>query len=419
MRIERTTRIIRSTAALVALAALLVALGLALTGPARAASTKPTSSARVDDATVRFGDDVTVRAGETVQDVVTLGGDITVNGHVRDTVVAFGGDIVVRGSVDRNVVAFGGDVRLGSDADVGSALGRNESSVVLVGGKLTRQRGAQVNGPVEIAENADWSSFAEWATRTALVGEWWGFSFVGWLVETAIFLVLALVAAALMPSQMRATQRLLVRKPAPSFGWGALTMLVIVPGILIVLVVSVIGLLLVLPYALVALLFSFFVTTAVAAFIGGRVLAGTRYKDSLMLAVTLGVVGTTIVSRIPVAGPLAMCVMTLFGAGAAVMAFAEWRAAKKQVAPAGGPTPQAAPPATPYEQSAIPPTTPYATSGQLAAPSVTAVTGAAATQVAAPAGQEATSAVEPPAVEAPASPEAPPAPQAPPSEPQP
>ena len=174
-----------------------------------------------------------------------------------------------------------------------------------------------------------------------------GFTLIGWVVQTAIFLVLALVVAALMPNQLRAVQRHLAAKPAAALGWGALGFFVAVPAVLIVLVVSLVGLLLVLPYAVVVLLFYFFVITAVAAFIAERVLAGTQQKSNLMLAVTLGVVGTTIVSRIPVAGILALIVMAVFGIGAAAMALVEWRRTKKAAAaaavPAGGPPAGAAP----------------------------------------------------------------------------
>ena len=70
------------------------------------------------------------------------------------------------------------------------------------------------------------------------------------------------------------------------------------------LVISIIGLLLVVPYGLFVLLAYFFVTTGVAAFLAQKVLTGFGGKENLMLAVTIGVVGTTIVSRIPVAGPV-------------------------------------------------------------------------------------------------------------------
>ena len=50
------------------------------------------------------------------------------------------------------------------------------------------------------------------------------------------------------------------------------------------------------------LLAYFFATTGVAAFLAQKVLTAFGGKENLMLAVTVGVVGTTVVSQIPVAG---------------------------------------------------------------------------------------------------------------------
>lgn len=117
-----------------ALSLALVALGLPLTGPARAASPAPLGSLKTDvqkaaqtrDAIVQFGDPVAVAAGDTVGTVVSFGGDVTVGGTVRDT-----------------VVVFGADVRLLLTAVVGVNMRPGEASVVLIGGgALTREPGA-------------------------------------------------------------------------------------------------------------------------------------------------------------------------------------------------------------------------------------------------------------------------------------
>jgi len=308
---------------LLALTALLVLLGLAIAGPAAAAGESPTpaASAAVDlrtrDTVVKAGEDVTIVAGESVA-----------------TAVAFGGDVIVHGTVRNTVVAFGGDIRLGSTARVGTDMSAEDATVVAIGGTVTRASGAEVTGQTQTFDSAGWGDALGWAAQRVAFTPWWGLSLVGWVVQTAFFLVLALVAAALMPNQMRAVRRHLGRRPWASLGWGALSFFLIVPAVLVVLVISIVGLLLVIPYVLFVTLAYFFVTTAVGAFIAQRVLSGGGRKENLMLAVTLGVVGTTIVSRIPVAGPLLIAVMMVFGSGAAVLAVAEWRRARKQAAAA-------------------------------------------------------------------------------------
>jgi hypothetical protein len=350
MTTRQVMRILRPRVALAALAVALVALGLVLTGPAGAASPQayPTATPLATGgptrgAIVQFGEDVVVPAGERVETVVAGGGDVTINGTVVGSVVAFGGDVLVNGTVENDVVAFGGDVRLTSTAVVGSAMSPQDQSIVLVGGTLSSEPGAQVTGSTQRVDNVNWTGSLNWLTQHTVVRPWWGFTLMGWIVETAFCLVLGLVAAALMPRQLYAVQRSLRLKPAASLGWGALIFFIVGPALLVVLIISIVGWLILIPYVLLAMLTYFFATTAVAAFVAHRVLAGSRQYDNLMLAVTLGIVGTTIVSRIPVLGPLLSLVMIVFGTGAIALAIVEWRQARRL---AGAPAPAEELPAT-------------------------------------------------------------------------
>ncbi len=423
MTSQRVQRILRLTVALVTLAIAMVALGLVLAGPAKAAtaaSPTPASAAapgETQGSIVRFGEDVTVPAGERVDSVVAGGGDVTIDGSVKGSVVALGGDVTVRGEVGTTIVALGGDVQLLPGSVVGASMSPQDRSVVLFGGTLSQDPGARVTGVTKVYDNANWPDGLGWAAGHTIIKPWWGFTLMGWIVQTAVFLVLALVAAALMPRQLRAVQRQLSLKTAASLGWGALTFFVIVPAVLVVLIISIVGLLLVLPYVVVVPLFYFFVITAVAALIAAKVLAGTQQKDNLMLAVTLGVVGTTIVSRIPAAGTLALMVMAVFGSGAAVMAFAEWRRTRKLAAT---PAPAGAPPAISPTAAAVTVPATAATVAAVAEPATAlmAPPEEAATAVSAPAA-EAPPAVEDAAAGPPAEEQPPSEEQAPPEEPPP
>ena len=118
-------------------------------------------------------------------------------------------------------------------------------------------------------------------------------------------------------------------------GWIVQTAFFLGPAVLVVAVISVVGLLVVIPYVLFALLAYLFVTTAVAVFVAQRVLTGSGQNDNLMLATTLGVIGTTIVSRIPVLDRLVVIAMIVVGTGTgtgtgtAALAIVEWRQARK------------------------------------------------------------------------------------------
>ena len=88
---------------------------------------------------------------------------------------------------------------------LGSDLNPSDASLVLFGGELTQAPGAQVTGQTEPFEGVNWAAPSA-PGRTGWI-PWFGFSFIGWLVQTAFCLVLALVVAALMPRQLRTVQR--------------------------------------------------------------------------------------------------------------------------------------------------------------------------------------------------------------------
>ena len=431
MTTRQATRILGPVGALIALALTLVAVGLLLTGSAaasssaaRATATPPVTSGPAKRAIVQFGSDVTVPAGERVEAVVAAGGNVTLDGIVTGSVVVFGGDVLVRGTVEDSVVCFGGNVRLAPTASVGSAMSTRDKSIILFGGTLIRDQGSQVTGGVQSVDNANWAGSLAWVTQHTVIRPWWGFTLVGWIVQTAFFLVLALIAAALMPRQLRAVQRNLRLKPAGSLGWGALTFFIVGPAVLVVLVISIVGLLVVIPYVLLTMLAYFFATTAVAAFVAQRVLAGSGQNDNLMLATTLGVIGTTIVSRIPVLGPLVIVAMILFGTGAGVLAIVEWRRTRKLVGASAGiaiPAPEAAgasfvaSPGEPMtDVRAGGPATPAATEPATA---VTAqLTAGVADEIPPPVEAAAANVAEPPATAEPPAVEEPPATAEPPAE---
>jgi hypothetical protein len=364
MRDDRLLRILRPALALVALAAMLVVLGLAITGPAQATTKSPTptdsksakASGKVKEgaaqqdgykvqrgAEVRGGDDVIVLKGTNVpsvvafggdvkvdgtveQTVVAFGGDVVINGKVGESVVAFGGDVTINGTVDASTVAFGGDVRLTRNANVGRDVRASDAAVVVAGGDLKRVPGARVHGQIKhSAGRVDIGHLIDISARGMLFNPLLGLSFGGWVAQTVFFLVLALVAAALMPKQMLRVETQLRRRPWASLGWGALAFFLAIPVIFIAVGITIIGLLLWLPFGLFVLFLYFFGVTALAALLAQKVLSGFGGKENLVLAVVLGVVGTTIVSRIPVVGVLALLVMTVIGTGAVILAVAERR----------------------------------------------------------------------------------------------
>ncbi len=100
----------------------------------------PAAPAMVGDR-VTFGGDAVVRAGEQVRDVVTMGGDVVLEGRAYGDVVTMGGDADIAGEVIGNVITMGGDIRIASDARV-------HGDINAMGGEIQVEEGATVHGQV-------------------------------------------------------------------------------------------------------------------------------------------------------------------------------------------------------------------------------------------------------------------------------
>ncbi len=99
----------------------------------------PALYARTGDQ-VHFGQSITVGEDETAGSLVCIGCSIRVEGASED-VVAIGGSITVDGTVQGDAVAIGGPIRLGETASVAG-------DVVTIGGGLSRHPDAVVKGDV-------------------------------------------------------------------------------------------------------------------------------------------------------------------------------------------------------------------------------------------------------------------------------
>ena len=109
------------------------------------------------DNRVAFGSTVRVGRDEVVNDIVSIGGDVKVDGQVRGDAVSVGGEAKINGRVTGEVVAIGGDVELGPEAEV-------FGDIVTVGGRVRREDGSSVLGEVsEVAwDDFDWNFGGDW-----------------------------------------------------------------------------------------------------------------------------------------------------------------------------------------------------------------------------------------------------------------
>jgi len=326
---------------------------------------------------VRFGSNIHVRPGQTISgDVVAMGGDVTVDGHVE-------GD----------VVAMGGDVNLGPN-------GKVDGQLVTLGGQLHEQPGSYVGG--------------QRVTAGGLPRGWGGWPFLGFLgmmssgikaVWAIAKMVLALLIAwaftQLAPNRTRVAYEAVRREPLMCFGIGLLAWALVIPSVVAlalvcaILCITIIGiplaLAVLLGYVLGMILLVIWGYVVGAAVLGERLSRQLgRNASSLTMMAVWGIVAVTgvrvvghLFGAIPMGGfpggmlvvlsAIVGCVLMTIGAGALLRTQArrevigQWwsgrRGAPAYATPAG-PAPAApgsVPPPPPPPPATEPPATPTMT----------------------------------------------------------
>jgi hypothetical protein len=153
--------------------------------PATASAQSPQDD---DDFNLRINGDVTIAEAESVNSVVVINGDLTVEGEVTDFALVIGGDAIVSGSVGGDLTVISGDINLASTAVV--------DNLNSIRGDINRASGATVLGDVN---ERDSFRFLWWAAGL--------FSILLWLGLTIAVIASALIFAAFGGRQLSAASR--------------------------------------------------------------------------------------------------------------------------------------------------------------------------------------------------------------------
>jgi hypothetical protein len=247
----------------------------------------PAGVARASDR-VRIGGDVVVEKGVTVKDAVAVGGDVTVNGVVKNS-----------------AVAVGGSVFLGPDAVV-------RRDVVAIGGVIARKEGARIGGDI-----VEMSIPGLAAVLPFMAGE----RSFGWLAAFEIItfaglLALALLVVALLPGAMDLMSNCVRQNTLKVILSGILGTLVVIP-LAVFLVITVIGIPLVVLEMMLIGCAMFIGYIAMALFLGGRLAAAFNRPGLNMLWMTsMGLVILWVIGWVPFVGPAVKSIAAVLGFGA-------------------------------------------------------------------------------------------------------
>ncbi len=297
------------------------------------------------------GQNITVN-GEVGGSVRTLSGSININGKINGNLTAAAGfvdlesnalvaknvlmgagNLEFRGKIGRDLIGGGGNVLIGGEIGKNVKLWLNQN--IKAGSKISTEAPSQLTltDNAKINGNLTYSSVqaASIASSTSVKGQTQhnipqakelaarGLSAIfGWLMIIALFAawVLGLVLVSLWKDEIKKITDLMQAKFWPSLGWGAV-ILFLTPIIIIILLFTLIGI----PLALImgALwLIAVGLSKILAAILAGRYLIEkfwNKQKDSMFLAMILGVLLLWIICLIPVIGFAVAFVVTLWGLG--------------------------------------------------------------------------------------------------------
>ncbi len=276
-----------------------------------------------DQDRVTFGSDAFVAEGEVVDDLVTMGGNARIEGAVRGDVVTMGGDVeVAEGAVRGDVLTMGGDLVVSGEGTVGG-------EALTMGGDVEVAEGAEILGGASALGGGVYGgggegrafgasglpSFGPAASFGHGLGEFLGDAFSSLLNHLLLF-VFGLFLMGLTPERFEALQVTIIRKPAPSFGYGLLGLLAAVVT-LVVAAITIVGI----PAAIlgaIALPVVVYVGLAAFAAVFGAALPSERLRSRPVLQLGAGVLALWVVSLLPVAGGIATVVAAAVGTGALI-----------------------------------------------------------------------------------------------------
>ncbi len=221
-----------------------------------------------------------------------VGGDVQVNGTVREGLLASGGKVTVNGVVGREVEISGGALRIGPRAQITGNL---------------RYRVPAENVRIDPAARIS-------GTVTALpVSKGWGLWHVLWVLG---FLVVGAAAVALFPRFTAEAAEILPQRPGRSalvgLGW-----IILVPIAICIAAVTIIGIPLALVTTAVYIVVLYLGRTTIAVWLGRRVL-GARARagrQGVLVSFFIGGLILLIVGIIPVIGSWMMVIATVLGLG--------------------------------------------------------------------------------------------------------
>jgi hypothetical protein len=262
-----------------------------------------------------FFSNFVLQTNEVASDVVVIGGDAQIDGHVTHTLTVIGGSAIINGSVSREAVIVAGGVTLGPEASVGRHS-------VFIGGPFKISPTAALNRDHVQIELGNLASGAEWFREWVAHGLLWGRLLTlkplwPWTFAGAFFTLYALLVL-LFPRAASSVVEALEKRPVASLCAGILQVILWAP-LTLLLAVTVVGILAIPFFQIGMFLLILFGKAGLLCFIGKNIGRSLR-MDSLghpFFSLVIGAIVLALTYMVPVIGLIAFFVATpvAFGAG--------------------------------------------------------------------------------------------------------
>lgn len=257
--------------------------------------------------------DIYVAKDEVLDNVITFGGEVLVEGKVKESVIVFGGKITIAGEVGNLVLGFGTNILLKPSAVV-------KGDVASLGGSLEKEPGCRVDGDtIYFKTPEDIMELLNGGLKGLLSISFFPIFLIFKLLLFSIWLLLGVLMAVLFPSQISSASSQIRKSFLSVFAIGFVAIIIFVGLALFsaLLCLILIGIPMLLALIFLAIVINIFARATVFYFFGESLMAAFgKTKPSAIAAILLGLVLVGFITFIPILGLLISFLLSIIGWGA-------------------------------------------------------------------------------------------------------
>ncbi len=260
--------------------------------------------------------DIHVALGETQDKIFSLGGHVLIEGTVRDDVMVVGGSITISGEARQSVVGIGSRIIVKSTAVI-------REDLAAIGGTLEKEPGCTIGGDTIYFQTRELSDklFKDGLFQGVFSLSLIPIIVVIKLVIIFLWLIAAIMGAALFPKQIAYASAEIRKSFWPALGTGIVAILVFTMLVIFAALLSIIliGIPIAIALGVAGFIVKVFGRLAVFHFLGESVFrAGGSRKLSALGAVLAGLAVFSIAGFVPILGFVFGLIMNALGWGIAL-----------------------------------------------------------------------------------------------------